>query len=87
MIVGGKYYIAAHAYHHFLGEMVEILGPRRVVLNNVSRVYSCARDWTSFFAEGAKKDTTCTYWPDGMEIDGYLFVVPWHHELPRGQKK
>ena len=30
MEVGKKYYIIAHAYWHYVGEVVEVLGPKTV---------------------------------------------------------
>ena len=80
--VGKRYYFLVHAYHHFLGEVVEITGKRECVIRNVVRVQSCQRPWTEFFAEGCKKDTSYTFWPDGVSIS-YMAAVPWEHEIPR----
>ncbi len=79
---GKKFYFMTHAYHHILGEVVEVTGRLSAVLRNVVRVQSCARDWSSFFAEGCKQDTTLTYWPDGTEVNGWFIAVPWNHAIP-----
>ena len=81
--VGKRYYFMAHAYHHFLGEVVEITGRKECVLKNVIRVQSCSRGWTEFFRDGCKKDTTYTVWPDGTEISGWFAAIPWKHPIPK----
>lgn len=86
MEVGKRYYFIVHAYHHFIGEVVEILGTNRVVVNDVIRVQSCQRGWTEFFEEGVKNDTVFTHWPDGKELI-YITADPWHHEIPERRKK
>ncbi len=83
MEVGKRYYFIAHAYHHFIGEVVEILGVKRVVLNNVVRVQSCRRGWTEFFRDGMKEDTTYTVWTDGHELPDWISATPWPHPIPR----
>ena len=81
--VGKRYYFMVHAYHHFLGEVVEITGRKECVLKNVIRVQSCSRGWTEFFRDGCKKDTTYTIWPDGYEITGWFGCAPWKHPIPK----
>jgi hypothetical protein len=85
MEVGKRYYFIAHAYHHFLGEVVEITGQRSAILNNVIRVQSCKRGWTEFFRNGilSKEDTVYTVWPDGHETGPCISITPWHHDIPR----
>lgn len=84
MEVGKKYYFMVHAYHHFIGEVVEVHGPNRCIINNVIRVQSSNKDWTRFFKEGIKgKDTNYTIWPDGTRISGDFVCVPWNHPIPR----
>lgn len=86
MKIGERYYfISIHAYDHWLGEVIEILGQRHVVLKNVVRVYSCPRGWTEFFRDGMKKDTNYTVWPDGHEVF-FSSATPWHHPIPKEQK-
>jgi hypothetical protein len=84
---GKCFYIAAHAYHHFIGEVVESFHPARkeCILKNVIRVQSCSRGWTEFWRDGCKNDTTFTVWPDGTEVSNWLFAVPWNHPIPKGK--
>ena len=85
MQVGEKYYFIVHAYHHFIGEVVEILGTQRVKVINCIRVQSCGRGWTEFFEDGCKNDTTYTHWPDGKEFT-YIDATPWNHPIPKRKK-
>lgn len=80
--IGEKYYFIQHAYHHFLGEVVEVLGKNSVTVKNVIRVYSCSRGWTEFFRDGCRKDTTYTVWPDGHAIHNFQSSTPWCHLIP-----
>lgn len=86
--VGDKVYLFSHAYHHIVGEVVEVLGVRgkHVELKDVRRVQSCSRGWTEFFAQGFLGDTTYTVWPDGTEVDGWFIKVPWNHPIPGAPK-
>ena len=81
MDVGKMYYIVAHAYWHFVGEVTEVLGPKTVRLKNVRQVHRCERPWTKFFAEGFGKDTRYDTWPDGTEVTAILHT-PWEHPIP-----
>lgn len=81
MEVGKKYYIIAHAYWHYVGEVVEVLGPKTVKLKNVRYVHRCQRTWTDFFAQGIKNDTTYFVWPDGTVVTAIIFT-PWEHKIP-----
>ena len=82
LAIGERYYFMTHAYHHLIGEVVEITGKRECVLKNVVRVQHCARNWTEFFANGCKDDTNYTIWPDGTEVSGWFIKVPWNHPIP-----
>lgn len=86
MKVGEKYYFVAHAYYHFLGEVMEMDGPRCVRFKNVRQIISCKRDWTSFFAEGCKDDTVFHEWLDGSEFDQFIAKSPWPHDIPSKKK-
>jgi hypothetical protein len=81
---GQTYYFLLHAYHHFIGTVVEITGKKECVIKNVRRVQSSQRGWTDFFAQGAGSgnETVTTTWPDGMEISGWFAAVPWNHPIP-----
>lgn len=81
--VGKRYYIMQHAYHHFLGEVTEILGKNSLVLKNVRRIYSCQRGWTEFFRDGCGDDTIYTIFPDGYEIHNYMSAAPWKNSIPK----
>ena len=80
--LGKSYYFLTHAYHHFLGTVTEVTGRKECVLSNVRRIQSCTRNWTRFFANGARKDTNFTTWPDGTEITGWFVCAPWKHPIP-----
>lgn len=77
---GKVMYFMCHAYHHLIAEIVEMLGHQRARVKNVRWIYSCRRDWTSFFAEGAKNDTTFHVYPDG-EISWFM-CFSWNHPIP-----
>lgn len=62
--LGKRYYIIAHAYWHFAGEVTAIT-PRGVSLKNVCQVHSCQRGWSQFLKDGFGTDTTYDVWPDG----------------------
>lgn len=81
--VGERYYFIAHAYHHYIGEVVEVLGKNHFVLRNVVKVHSCGRSWTEFFRDGLKNDTKFDVMPDGKELIGVFDITPWPHEIPR----
>ena len=82
--VGKCYYFMVHAYHHFLGEVVEITGKRECTIKRCVRVQSSELGWTEFFAAGCSTDNSVlTFWPDGLSIT-YFAVSPWHHPIPEG---
>lgn len=84
MEVGKKYYFMAHAYHHFIGEVVEITGPKSAILKNVIRVQSASgTSWTEFFKEGITENCVYTIWPDGQEVGPCFSITPWNHPIPR----
>lgn len=85
MQVGQKYYIIAHAYYHYVGEVASVIGPKTVELRNVCQVHSCRRNWTDFFANGFANDTQFDVWPDGLTVQAISFA-PWHHEIPTKRK-
>jgi hypothetical protein len=85
--VGKKYYFFTHAYHHFVCEVVEVIGKHEVRIRNVARVQSCPRPWTEFFKDGFKNDTNYEIFPDDGEIVGWFAVFPWHHPIPKTKKK
>ena len=68
MEVGKKFYIIAHAYWHVIGEVVEVVGPKTVVLRNVVYVYSSRKNWTEFFKKGIGTGDTYDIWPDGTTV-------------------
>lgn len=81
MEVGKRYYVQTHAYYQFCGEVVRVVGPRQVEMRNVVQVHTCSRNWTKFFAEGFKNDTTYFIWPDGTTLNVMNFA-PWEHGIP-----
>lgn len=76
-----KYYIIAHVYLHYIGEVVDVM-PYKVTLKNAIQVISCKRGWTDFFAKGCQKDTQYELMPDGIEVPSDLVCIPWNHEIP-----
>ena len=86
MEVGQKYYIIAHAYWHFVGEVAEVIGPKTVKLKNVCQVHLCGRNWSAFFASGFGNDTKFDSWPDGTTISA-IFFAPWEHQIPSRKSK
>ena len=82
---GQKYYIIAHAYWHYVGEVVKVLGPKTVELRNVCQVHSCRRNWSEFFAKGFGTDTQYDVWPDGTTVTAIAFT-PFEHEIPTTRK-
>jgi hypothetical protein len=82
MKVGDKFYFMTHAYHHFLGEIVDMPAPKTVIVKTVVRVQSCQRGWSEFFRDGCQGDTVLTHWPDGCEICGWFVAAPWNHPIP-----
>lgn len=77
---GGAYYAISHVYHHFIFEVVEMLGPQRARCKNVRRIHACSRGWDAFFRDGAKTDTTFMVFPDG-ELT-WFNIFDWVHEVP-----
>lgn len=80
--VGKKYYIIAHAYHHYLAEVVEVT-PRQLKLGKCAKIHSCKRSWTEFFRDGAKDDTNFDTLPEGKILNSWLDAQPWPHAIPR----
>lgn len=80
--VGHRYYFIVHAYHHFLGEVVEVTGKKSCSLRLASKIHSCGRGWEEFFRDGCKSDTRHDFIGDVEEIDGWMFVKEWTHKLP-----
>jgi hypothetical protein len=78
---GDRAYFVAHPYYHFLGEVVEVLGMRRVALRNVVQVHSDSRGWTQFFAQGVGTQTKYDIIGDSPDV-GYLFCHAWPHPIP-----
>jgi len=78
--VGMQYYFITHAYYHLVGKVVA-LTPRGCVIDDVRFIYSCSRDWTSFFKDGFKEDTTYKIWPNGTKIS-YIDFMPFPHKIP-----
>lgn len=78
--VGKRYYFIIHAYHHVIADVVEITGKREVVTGPNYWIYSCKRDWTLFFKDGAKEDTVFRIFPPG-EFE-YIAAFVWEHDFP-----
>lgn len=80
--VGERYYFITHAYHHFVGEIAEVLGRNYFVLCRVRKVHSCRRGWEEFFRDGFGDDTQYAVCPDGAEVEGSCVKFPWRHDIP-----
>jgi hypothetical protein len=83
--VGDKVYLEAHAYFHYLGEVSEVLGVRRVALKNASKIHNCKRPWEDFFRDGCKDDTKYDYVGNVLDT-GYVDAIEWKHDLPKPKK-
>ena len=79
--VGDCVYVMTHAYHNYIGRIVKIYGPGRFALAEVSKIHSCGRSWTRFFAEGIGNDTKYDSIPDKPYIACWD-VTRWDHPLP-----
>lgn len=86
MEIGEKYYIVAHAYYHYVGEVVKVIGPKTVELKNVCQIHSCKRNWTEFFAGGFASDTQFDVLPDGFTVMASIVFLPWSHSIPTKRK-
>ncbi len=83
--VGDKVYIISHAYHHYIGEVTEVLGVMRVALKNAIKVHSCPRNIEDFFSSGCKADTNYDY--VGVKPDvRYFDSTAWNHKIPGPNK-
>jgi hypothetical protein len=80
---GDKLYLISHPYYHYLGEVVEVLGVRRVALRDVVQVHSDGRGWTAFFAQGVGPQTKYDVIGDAPDV-GYLACFAWRHPIPAG---
>lgn len=79
---GKKYYIIAHAYYHYVGEVAKVIGPKTVELRNVVQIHSCRRTWTKFFQDGFQDDTSFDKLPDGTTVTAAISYFPWPHISP-----
>ncbi len=86
MVIGKCYYFITHAYHNYLGRLVKIHGPGRYAIEEVSKIHSCSRNWTRFFAEGAGSDTKYDSIPNKPYIVAFD-VTEWPHDLPERKSK
>ena len=83
---GDRVYLIAHPYYHYLGEVAEVLGVRRVSLRGVVQVHSDSRGWTRFFAEGLGEETTYDVIGESPDV-GYLVCHRWPHEIPTTKRR
>lgn len=81
---GNCYYVISHAYHHFLVEIVEMLGSKRARCRRIRKVHASQLNWTQFFADGCTRENTTLFdFPDGevsWEATGCIFE--WRHSIP-----
>lgn len=78
---GDKLYVIVHAYFHYLCEVVEVLGVRRISARRVVQVHSCERSWTEFFRTGCGKDTKYDIVGEAPDMP-YLVAFRWPHAIP-----
>lgn len=82
--IGKNYYFIKHAYYHYVGRVTEILGVRRVALDNVVQVHSSKKSWTEFFKSGFGVKGTTKYDIIGSSPDfEFLGCFDWPHEIPK----
>ena len=79
---GKRYYAMVHAYHHFVFEVVHVLGQKHVEATKIVRVQSSQRDWTTFFKDGFGEGDAFKFFPDG-EVSGWFAIFEWHHDIPK----
>lgn len=79
--VGKRYYFIVHAYHHVIATVTAVTGKRECDMTDVRWIYSCARNWTQFFRDGALNDTVCHIFPPGHNVS-FTASFEWPHSLP-----
>jgi hypothetical protein len=79
--VGDKLYVIVHTYYHYIGEVVEILGVRRVAMKNVIQVHSHQGTWTDFFTNGITSKTKFDIIGNSPDIS-YMIAHFWPHKIP-----
>ena len=84
MKAGDRVYLIVHAYHHYLAEVVEVLGVRRGHFTDMVKIHSSDRNWTDFFALGVSKGTKYDVIGEGLDIS-YIAAFRWDHDLPRSK--
>ncbi len=82
MKVGQTYYFITHAYYHYLGEVAEILGVRRVACRRVVQIHSDSRTWTEFFRVGCRDGKTKLDVIGEAADMSYIAAFVWHHDIP-----
>ena len=81
--IGKTYYIIAHAYHHYIGTVVDIT-PSFLVMKDCVKVMSDGRGWEKLLFEGIAKETACQHVTDGTELPYGMFPLhPFPHEIPK----
>lgn len=86
--IGKSYYFIAHAYHHYVGKVIDA-SPRWAKVNNCVKIMSDSRGWEAFFREGIQPGATnLQHCPDGTLIPiGNMPIHPWHHPIPKPPPK
>ena len=81
--VGKKYFFLAHAYHHYIGEVVEV-SPRWAKVKNCVKVMGDSRGWEKALFGGYSREMSIQHCPDGTLIPiGTMPIHPWNHEIPK----
>jgi len=84
--VGDTVYLWCHAYLRLVGRVGEVLGVRRVALENASKVLSDSEGDEQFFARGVAEGTVTAYIGHVSDV-GYLGAFAFPHPLPGPKKK
>lgn len=79
--IGKCYYFVAHAYYHYIAEVTEIIGVRRVATRNTIQLHSCPRGWSEFLRNGCQTDTNYSVIGEIAEVS-FIIAIPWKHDVP-----
>lgn len=79
MVIGKCYLVKSVTSHDYVGEVVEIVGPHTVVLNQCSWVEDSGR-LGAFVRNGSTPEMAVEFLGDGIEVH-WADAKPWNHKL------
>ena len=85
--IGKKYFVIAHAYHHYICEVTDIT-PKFLITKDCIKIMSDSAGWEATLLDGLDpKKTSWQCMPDGTELPyGSLPIIPWNHPIPKRKK-